>query len=288
MRIKKLSLVIVLIALFSCNDDNVVVNEPKIPEEKLNFNLVTDNRNNIQVEEHIALKVENITDSNPSEDIVYKLRPVGNDATKHQQLNNDFALQIRSKHYDSSSSGSKTTKYVYKDIDLFTIARGEKTPSLYIMPKKAGTYKLSFTLQKYNTKTEEYVGDAVTKEFIFNAVKINFAFPTKQTQSPSFWHHSKHRRWWKFSIDDGDRKYDNYLSNTNSATSYTYKTEYDGQTKYDKFAVNTLYDFRDSVEREILPADIADYPQTVDITITQFLKNGTKNIIEYKNVELIY
>lgn len=247
----------------------------------IDYTIKASTQNNIIVGNRIPLILTNIIDENSVENIIYKFMPVGNDLTKHQQLNKDYYFLNKKKKKSGIFSSSS-----YKKISSLDIDNTDNVKDLFIQPLVAGSFQLNFTLQKYNTKTNEFVGEPITKEFIFNAVKINFTFPKKKTRESDLFNKSKHRRWWKFSIDDGDRKFDTYLSNTNVTKEYIYETRYDSQKKSGNLAVSTDYDFRNSVEKKQKAADIRDYPQKVTIIITQLRTDGTKNIIEYKDMNI--
>ncbi len=286
LRVKRVVFLVLSVLLLSCSEDegNIVIDSPK--EDKvvaeIDFSINKINiRNNIQVGDKISLVIENITDSNPTENVIYKLIPTGRDKTRHQVLNESYTLQVKTKKGMEDSS--------YEDISQLDIKPTESVKVFYVAPKEAGTYQIDFSLQKYNTQTKKFVGKPVVKRVVFNAVKINFLFPARQVRKSNFWRRSKHERRWKFSIDDGNRKYDNYLSNKNTTKRYTYKTYYDKQTKMGNFVPSSqYYEFRNPYVQKRSTPDLKDFPQTMDITIIQYLKDGTKNIIEYKKVKLIY
>lgn len=121
-------------------------------------------------------------------------------------------------------------------------------------------------------------------------VNINFSFPTAQVKKAGwfFGQHSVHKREFQFSIDDGNREYDSYLSNFSSADKYEYITYYDGQTKSGVLEVGTYHHFRDNIETEKGPIPMQNVPQYITIEVVQYLKGGTKNIIKYENVKLLY
>ncbi|MDO5104364.1 hypothetical protein [Capnocytophaga sp.] len=208
---------------------------------------------NFRVGYQIPVDVTEIIDAKPEQGFIYKLKVVGNDATRHQILGVDYALKLKQEEG-------------FTDVSLIEITDLKTLPELVIVPKVPGTFHLNFELQKYDTATKKYVGEPLKKELIFNAVKINFyvsfSFPRLE---------------FKFSIDDGNREYDTYLSNTTSSKKYEYTTLFEGISKSGDFLVGTQYDFGSGLNIE---------GKTITIEITQYLNNGLKNIIRYENVKI--
>ncbi|WP_155284158.1 hypothetical protein [Capnocytophaga felis] len=270
-------LFVLLLTIMSCNKSPSEEVQPKI-EEKLSFSMgirESVNVTNFRVGSHIPVDVTEIVDSHKGNDFIYQLRVVGNDATRHQVLGVDYDMRVK--------EGS-----VFKDVASFEITDISKMPSFVIIPKVPGTFQLDFYLQKYDKTNQRNVGEPIAKQLIFSAVKINFSFPATEVREADFWNHSVHRREFKFSIDDGNREYDTYLSNLSSSKRYEYYTSYDGQVRQGEFVQGQWYEFRDSIERKKGPTPIQEMPQTITIYITQYLNNGLKNIIKYENVQLEY
>lgn len=250
-----LTSLMVLFVMTSCskNDDN----QPQSQTEWLtSFSMGIREGvdvSNFRVGYQIPVDVTEIIDVKPDQGFIYKLKVVGNDATRHQILGVDYALQLKQEEE-------------LRDISLIEITDLKTLPELVIVPKVPGTFHLNFELQKYDTATKKYVGEPLKKELIFNVVKINFyvsiSFPRLE---------------FKFSIDDGNREYDTYLSNTTSSKRYEYTTHFKGVTKSGDFLVGTQYDFGSGLSIE---------GKTVTIEITQHLNNGLKNIIRYENVKI--
>ncbi len=264
-KVMLLAALAVVFTMWSCEKPNNTTNNTDNEEQKddLAFSVSFKYKNrvtNIKTGDNIAFDIE-ITDNKPEENIVYKFKPVGSDAAKHQILSKDYTLRVHNKEVDNIE---------IKDIRRVT--------EFIITPNVAGTFKLNFELQKYDTVQKKFIGDIVSYELIFNAVKIDFDFPTWQT-GWGVWH-----RAFKFKISDGDREYDDYLQNKGSVRRHEYATYYDGQHKQGDFIENEWYEFRDEVTKTWAIPKLEDYPKTVTIIITQYFDNGTKNKIEYKNI----
>lgn len=273
---KILTLTFVLL-LWACSKSSTEEVLPTV-EEKIAFSMGIRegiNVTNFRVGDYIPIDLTKIMDNQANEGFTYILKVVGNDATKHQILGVDYALKVRE-------------KLGYRDVNRFEITDVSKLPSFAIVPKVSGTFQLNFQLQKYDTANKKNVGEPVNQQLVFNAVKINFHFPTEEVRSSNFFRHSIHKREFKFSIDDGNREYDSYLSNYASSKRYEYVTYYDGQEKRGEFSVEGKFDFRDYIETEKGPKPLNEMPQTVTIEIIQYLNSDVKNIIKYENVRLEY
>lgn len=214
-----------------------------------------------------------ITDSKPEKNVVYRLYPVGNDATKHQIMMDDYSILIKNPNPKTPSQWYKEVKYVeVKDISV--------TNSFIIKPEVAGTFQLEFSLQKYDTIQKKFIGNQLNTEFRFNVVQF---FIESASWSKGFWPILTWYRNFGFRIYDGNREYDDYLQDKGIVLKHEYKAEYDGLEKSGDFKENERREFRDewSGNKE---SKLQNFPPTMNITITQYLQNGTKNVIVYKNV----
>ena len=214
-----------------------------------------------------------ITDSKPEKNVVYRLYPVGNDATKHQIMMDDYSILIKNPNPKTPSQWYKEVKYVeVKDIS--------ETNSFIIKPEVAGTFQLEFSLQKYDTIQKKFIGNQLNTEFRFNVVQF---FIESASWSKGFWPILTWYRNFGFRIYDGNREYDDYLQEKGIVLKHEYKAEYDGLEKSGDFKENERREFRDewSGNKE---SKLQNFPPTMNITITQYLQNGTKNVIVYKNV----
>lgn len=214
-----------------------------------------------------------ITDSKPEKNVVYRLYPVGNDATKHQIMMDDYSILIKNPNPKTPSQWYKEVKYVeVKDIS--------ETNSFIIRPEVAGTFQLEFSLQKYDTIQKKFIGNQLNTEFRFNVVQF---FIESASWSKGFWPILTWYRNFGFRIYDGNREYDDYLQEKGIVLKHEYKAEYDGLEKSGDFKENERREFRDewSGSKE---SKLQNFPPTMNITITQYLQNGTKNVIVYKNV----
>lgn len=274
----KLFLLTIVTLLWACSKSSSGEEVQPEVEQKLSFSIGIKERTdvtNLRVGKEIPIEVTEITDTHKGTDFVYVLRALGNDATRHQVLGVDYALKVK------SGIG-------FRDVDRFEIIDTDNLPSFVIVPKVAGTFQIDFHLQKYDKINNRNVGEPIAKQVIFSAVKINFDFPAWEIRGSSTWNHSEHRRQFKFSIDDGNREYDSYLSNPLSTRRYDYVTYYDGQTKSGEFMAGHQYEFRDHIDTKKGPKKMNEMPQTLTIEITQHLHSGLKNIIRYENVPLEY
>ncbi len=316
MKFKVLSFLIVLVSIFAlscCKDNEVIVEKPieiikrdtvivrdtiivtqrdtvYIEKEdpisdKVDFDYNRHFRNNILVGEKVTFQITEITDKDYNENVIYKVKTLGYDATKHQVFGEDFTLQ-------NKNGGAVDNNFEIKD-------KNNISP-LYFIPKKPGTYDLEVSLQKYDVSKKENVGEPVIKYIAFFAVKITFDFPTKLKKKRPV--KDDYLMSFMFSIDDGERFKDNYLSNEKSTKSYTFRTEYEGEkiseSENEDFVINKMFAFKknpvefthdkvwDKDFDEAKTKELEKHPKTVNITVIQNFKDGKKNIIEYKNVNI--
>lgn len=262
------NIVIVLSTILACNacskDDSPVV----VPNETIKevvptaFSIQTDPSqviNNLQVGNRLAydVKIKNF-DTNPN--IVYVLKPVVSNATKHQLKGTDFNLQ----------SQEVNDAYVNRD----SIIIKNTNSKIYIHILRPGTFQHEYTLQKMEAKKK--INPEAKEPVLFNAVKINIA------ARPAYIAGSNWLRYFEFSIDDGELLYDNYLT-TNSGKSHTFVSLYEEIQKYGAFTTHTTYVFKDALHS-------FDYFPAVntfiinEIKVTQELTTGGINIIQYKNL----
>ena len=269
-----------VLALGACKKKDITPDKGKDPEvEQGDFSFKLDFTFK---EEYASIKLGDliwinltITDSKPEKNVVYRLYPVGNDATKHQVMTDDYYILIKNPNQQTPSQEYKEVKYVeVKDIS--------EPNSFIIKPKVAGTFLLEFSLQKYDTVQKKFIGSQSHTEFRFNVVQFFI-------ESAS-WHKGPWPLWtwyrnFGFRIYDGNREYDDYLQDKGIVLKHEYKAEYDGLEKSGDFKENERREFRDEYSR--FGGDepkLKDFPPTMNITITQYLQNGTKKVIVYKNV----
>ncbi len=284
---KKIFICIILSTLFlSCKDketltENPVIKKEVLPEPKLNFEIEEVSRNNILLNNnpHIKLEISDFPDlSDLGENEVYKIELEGKDSQKHQVLDSDFNFCIL-----------ENGKYI--NITAYNINKESDYKNLYIKPLKAGSYALNFKLQKYNTKSNNYIGKSAVQSILFNCVKVYFRFPSEMISKANIikWHRD-YRRMWFLKLDDGKQPTDTYLSNYDLSKEYILETNYDGDNrKTTNYKVGNEHKFRWDYDSESDPINYRDssiFPKTMNITVTQKLKNGRLNIIEYKNVKV--
>ena len=159
-----------VLALGACKKKDITPDKGKDPEvEQGDFSFKLDFTFK---EEYASIKLGDliwinltITDSKPEKNVVYRLYPVGNDATKHQVMTDDYYILIKNPNQQTPSQEYKEVKYVeVKDIS--------EPNSFIIKPKVAGTFLLEFSLQKYDTVQKKFIGSQSHTEFRFNVVQF--------------------------------------------------------------------------------------------------------------------
>ncbi|MDO5607974.1 MAG: lipoprotein [Capnocytophaga sp.] len=276
-----------VIVLTACSKKSSPGEEEIIPvvEETLDFSLAFaegTTLNNIITGRELPVVISGITDSHPQADVIYVLTPAGDDATKHQQRGKDYQMVV------SEGRGVSVFDFIkWTQINKMEVTDVATPSTFYVQPKVPGTFQLDFELQRYNTTSQSLVGEPVTKTLVFNAVQFNFYLPYRFHNKPGWFDgDSTHEQWYYFSVDDGERENDTYLSNTNISERYEISSVYEGVTKnFSGLELNKDYEFKDS-HRTRWRVDLLSIPQTIDIRVVQYLKNGTMNIIEYKKVPL--
>ncbi len=312
MKAKILGFFLVLIGVFTCCKDNEVVVEKFVEvrdtitiikkdtitiikrdtvyiekkddnKDKVSFDYNRRFRNNILVGEKVKFQITGITDKDYNKNIIYKIKTGGDDATQHQVFGEDFTLQ--------NKDGAQID-------DNFVIRDKNNIQPLYFIPKKPGTYDLKVSLQKYDVSKGENVGEPVIEYIAFFAVKITFDISVEKKKDGVLY--NDYLMSFMFSIDDGERFKDNYLSNETFTENYTFRTEYEGEkiseSENEDFVINKKFafkkkpiEFKYSKYKSIDEAkekELENHPKTVNITVIQHLKTGKKNIIEYKNVNI--
>lgn len=218
--------------------------------------------------------VISIKDTNPQENIVYVLKPVGKDPNKHQELNKDYYM-VELKNQSIRLKDS---------IEIDDVS---KRKSFSLQPRVPGSFQLDFEMQKYDTIQKKYIGKSVVKPFLFSVVKIKFYTTTRDRNGGK---NEKRQRFYWFSIFDGENKYDNYLSNYNDVIKIEYITKqadgggWSGEFKASKErnGESHMMEFRHSeVGKDDPPANKSN----IDIKIIKYKEesdeSGKKKVVEY-------
>ncbi len=265
---KKVITLVVLTFMFSCSKDDLgetVAESPILPTA---FTILSDpnkTMNNLVVGNRIeyAIKIENF-DTNP--DVLYVLKPIVGNASKHQLNRTDFNFQ------------TLEPNDVYKSRDSIIIKNSNT--KMYLQILRPGTFQHEYTLQKMISNKKI---NAVAKQpILFSAVKINIWSPTVEVVEGNFWHSSEHLRYYYFNIDDGEEQFDNYLTNSDSK-SHVYLSNYEGGEISGGFTAHNTFIFKNSVHEFSAPVPIYTYVIN-EIKITQNITASPVNIIRYNNI----
>lgn len=269
--------------------------DPEVEEVKddLDFKLgFVDSKkiSNLLINMPILFNIE-ITDTAPEPNILYRLKPIGNEVTKHQKFKKDYTLKSFNNHWTHIGE-------ILKDADQIEVKDISDSPKLAIVPKVPGTFQLYFEMQKYDTVQKKNIGKPVVRPIAFSAVDIQFLFPVKQVgwKTKLGTKKDKYQRFFVFKIYDGDKENDKYLSDKVTVSKYTYFTrQSDGAEFKGDFVASKAkgphheMEFRHSVVWENQHPDLASFPQTVDITIYKHNEKGeVTQTIKYEDVALKY
>lgn len=241
--------------------------EPK-PQKEFSFTMTLNewykenpnyNYSNIYIGKSIPLDII-IKDTDPEKNIIYILKPVNKtDAKRHQVFGKDFELY----KYTTPPYFTKTEEIRIKSLNdtLGCVA--------IINPIVPGLFQLDFQLQKYDTITKKYIGDpVVTRASAFHVVKIIAELTDDKFE-------------WR--VLDGEQQSDTYLSNYSVAKKYDYEFKCGKVKKVDEFKEGYIY----SIDLKEF-GNIKDFERLkkCDLKITQYLKDGGYNEIEYKNITI--
>ena len=232
--------------------------------------------NTLLINRPILFNIE-ITDTAPEPNILYKLKPIGNDVTKHQNFKTDYTLKSYNNHCTHIWD-------ILKDADLIEVKDISDSPKLAIVPKVSGTFQLYFEMQKYDT-VQKNIGKSVVKPIAFSAVEIKFYTLTRNNpEKPKF-----RQRFYLFSIFDGDKTNDRYLSDYDEVQGYTYKTSqpdgggFTGVFSASKEGAINRMEFRHNDEQKKYDPPI-NHRDRINITIIKHLKSNKKIELDYKDV----
>ncbi|WP_264538407.1 hypothetical protein [Flavobacterium sp. N1736] len=272
-------LFLILVGIASCSEDNN--SSETVHENAANFTLSKSIEriawNNILVGEVLKFDIK-IKNFDSSADVVYVLKPITTDATKHQQNKIDYNFQEEIKILSPipSSKDSINAKVTRDSIIL-----KKANSSFFVSILKPGNFIQQYELRKM--RANKYVAGS-TQEMLFSAVKIEVYTKNVQTDKSGMFSSSKHSRFYEFTVDDGDQTNDTYLTDSDSKKN-SYTTLYNGN-KYDgNILINNVMTFSEQVNTE-KGAQIVPNWILAEIKITQKINSKPDNIISYYNLDI--
>ncbi|TPG34028.1 hypothetical protein [Flavobacterium pectinovorum] len=269
----------ILVSLASCSDEKS--SSETIQQNEANFALSKNSErtvwNNIQVGERVKFDVK-IKNFDSSTDVVYVLKPITADATKHQQNKIDYNFQEEVK-IPSTNASVKDSVLTKKTQDSIILKKANS--SFFVSILKAGNFVQQYELRKM--QSNKYVAGS-TQEMLFSAVKIDVYTRNVQTDNSTMFSSSKHSRYYEFTIDDGDQTNDVYLTDSDSKQN-TYTALYNGK-KYDgNIVINNVMTFSEKVNTEKGAQIVPDWI-LAELKITQKRNHEPDNIISYYNLNI--
>lgn len=271
--------IFILVCLASCSEENS--SSETIHQNEANFTISKNSErsawNNIQVGEVLKfdLKIKNF---DSSAGVVYVLKPITTDATKHQQNKIDYNFQEEIKVLPS---GLLVKDSIVAKITRDSIILKKANSSFFVSILKPGNFVQGYALHKM--QSNKYVA-ASTQEMLFSAVKIEAYTRSVQTDNSTMFSSSKHSRYYEFTIDDGDQTNDLYLTDSDTKQN-SYTALYNGK-KYDgNIAINTVMTFSEKVNTEKGPQIVPDWILS-ELKITQKRNHEPDNIITYSNLNI--
>lgn len=268
---------ICIISLFSCSKD-----DPAPSSNVLDFEITrnTSSRaewNNIQTGDVLPFNIK-VNKFDTLSNVVYVLKPISVDATKHQINTVDYYFQemvkIKKPYGVFNSRDSISVRYNRDSIII-----KKPTSSFYVSILKPGNFILQYELCKMIDK--KYVSKE-TQEVSFSAVTIDVYTWHQQTDGSSIFDHSNHSRYYEFTIDDGDQSNDTYLTNSEVKIN-TYIADYNGNKYPGDILINTPLTFSNRVDTESGPQAVPN-DTLKQIKITQKIAEQLDNIIYYNNL----
>lgn len=274
-----------VLMLGACKKKDITPDKGKDPEveevkDDLDFKLgFVDGKkiSSLLINKPILFNIE-ITDTAPEPNILYRLKPIGNEVTKHQKFKKDYTLKSFNNHWTHFGD-------ILKDADQIEVKDISDSPKLAIVPKVPGTFQLYFEMQKYDTVQKKNIGKPVVRPIAFSAVEIKFYTLTRNNpEKPKL-----RQRFYLFSIFDGDKANDKYLSDYDEVQGYTYKTSqpdgggFTGVFSASKEGAINRMEFRHNDEQKKYDPPI-NHRDRIDIKIIKHLKNNNTIEIDYKDV----
>lgn len=264
----------------SCSEDNnssqiVQHNEAKFTLTK---SIERPLWNNIQVGEVLKFDVK-IQNFDTSSDVIYVLKPITLDATRHQINKLDYNFQEEIKISSSDLKNTKDSILTKKTRDSIIIKKPNS--SFFISILKPGNFSHLYELRKM--RLNKYVAGS-TQEFLFSAVKIDVFTRSVQTDNSTMFSSSKHSRYYEFTINDGDQSNDTYLKNSESKQN-TYQALYNNKKYSGTIDINQTLTFSEKVNTE-KGAEVVPTWILSELKITQKRNFEPDNIIAYTNLNI--
>ncbi|MNK99262.1 hypothetical protein D3C87_1196500 [compost metagenome] len=269
------------LAFISCSEESN--NSQIIQQNEANFtlskNIERTSWNNVLVGDTLKfdIKIKNFDNSN---DVVYVLKPITSDATKHQQNKIDYNFQEEIKIPAVNIFGSpKDSVLIKKTRDSIILKKSNS--SFFVSILKPGNFTQQYELRKM--RLNKYIAGS-TQEMLFSAVKIDVYTWNEQTDHSTWFSSSKHSRYYEFTIDDGDQTNDTYLTDSDSKQN-TYTAIYNGKKYEGIIKINEKLTFSEKVNTEkgaqVVPSWILS-----ELKITQKRNHEPDNIITYTNLNI--
>ncbi|WPO80834.1 hypothetical protein [Flavobacterium sp. KACC 22761] len=265
----------------SCTEENS--SSKKNEHNEANFilskNIERADWGNIQVEETLKFDVK-IKNFDGASDVVYVLKPITLDATRHQRNKIDYNFQEEIKMPSTSIFGiSKDSILTKKTRDSIILKKANS--SFFVSILKPGNFTQQYELRKM--KSNKYVA-ASTQEMLFSAVKIEAYTWNEETRNSTMFRTSQHSRYYEFTVDDGDQTPDTYLTNSESKSN-TYTAMYNGKIHSGTIVINNKMTFSDKVDTERAPQTVPNWTLT-ELKIVQKRDHEPDNIITYNNLSI--
>ncbi len=282
---KYLFFTLIAFGLISCTEENN--SSQIIHHDEAKFSLTKNieriDWSNIQTGETLKFNVK-ITDFDTSPDIVYVLKPITTDATRHQRNKLDYNFQEEIKVPPHNTIVSSKDSILEKRIRDSIIIK-KPNSSFFVSVLKPGNFTQQYELRKM--RSNKYV-TASTQEILFSAVTLDIYTWNKQTDNSTMFSSSKHSRYYEFTVDDGDQTNDTYLTDIDSKTN-TYIALYNGNKYPDKSAgnisINQVMTFSNTVNTE-KGAQIVPNWILSELKIIQKRSGEPDNIITYNNLSI--
>ncbi|MEP6928602.1 MAG: hypothetical protein ABI850_01270 [Flavobacterium sp.] len=270
-------------AFASCSTEESSSESQIVQKNEANFtlskNIERADWSNIQTGELLKIDIK-IKDFDTDPDVVYVLKPITADASKHQRNKLDYDFQEEIKIPDPAIfPGVKDSILTKKTRDSIIIKKANSF--FFISVLKPGNFSHQYQLRKMRDK--KYVGGTV-QDLLFSAVKLDIYTWNEQTDNSTMFANSKHSRYYEFTIDDGEQTNDTYLTDTETKK-HTYTTLYNDKTFSGNVIIKQALTFSPKVNTE-KGAQIIPKPNLTELKIIQKRTGDLDNIIIYNDLKI--